>query len=456
MTAIAAQHEHWSGRIGFLLASIGSAVGLGNFWRFTYEAGENGGGAFVLVYLVCVFLLITPLLLAELVIGRRGQESAAGSVAKIAREAGATTLWRIVGIWGILGGLLVLSFYSVIGGWVIVYIPDALAGAFSNSGKDEAEAMFGALFNDPVRMLIGHAIFMGLTIAIVLRGVRGGIETATEILMPLLFLMLIGLVIYGVYEGDFPAALDFLFAPDFAAVTPKVFLAAIGQAFFSVGVGLGLMITYGSYVGQGINLTKAALTIAAADTAVAILAGLAIFPIVFGSGLEAGQGPGLMFVTLPIALGALPFGDYVGAAFFFLLFVAAITSSISLLELGVAWVAEWGLGRLRAALVTGGVVFLVGVGAALSFNVWSDLHPFEFLPTFEGKNIFDSLDHLTADIMLPVGGLLVALFAGWVLPESAAREELSDTSDGLYRLWRFLVKFVTPVAIAAILVSNYA
>lgn len=331
-----AARASWSGRFGFLMACIGSSVGLGNFWRFPYLAGENGGGAWVLVYLACCFLLITPLTMAEIMIGRRGKLSAIGSTMRVARDEGSTGAWGIIGLMGVVGGFLVLSFYSVIGGWVIAYILESANGAFHQSTAEAVGAKFSGLLADPVSLAFFHFLFMAATVFIVIGGVKSGLELFNAIFMPLLFIMLVVLVGYAWTEGDFQRGMSFMFTPEWSKLTWEGVLRAVGQAFFSIGVGFGVFITYGSYLGRETRIPGSAVLIAGSDTLVAILAGCAIFPIVFVNNLDPASGPGLMFNTLPLAFGHMPYGDFFATFFFVLILFAALTSSISMLELVVA------------------------------------------------------------------------------------------------------------------------
>ncbi len=457
MAAAAGHHGHWSSRVGFLFAAVGSAVGLGNFWRFPYEAGENGGGAFVLVYLACILLIAMPLVLAELTIGRRGALNAVDSVRKVAKDEGRSTAWSVFGWTGMIAAFMVLTFYSVIGGWVISYVISAAQGTFATATPDAVAAQFDTLLADAGQLTIYHAIFMGLTGFIVSRGLQRGIEPAVEILMPALALMMLGLVIFSAVVGDFAGAVKFLFSADFSKITPDVVLAAIGQAFFSVGVGAAIMLTYGSYLNKDVNLPQSSVVISLADTGIAILAGLLIFPIVFQFGLEPGQGPGLVFVTLPVAFGQMPFGGVVSFVFFLLLLVAAITSSISLLEIFVAWVEEnLDISRLTAAILGASAAWVIGLGSVFSFNLWADWQPLGFIPLLEGKNWFDTFDYIASNILLPLGGMLIAIFVGWRMSKSSVLEETGMSETIFFKLWYFLIRFAAPIAIGAVFVVNLA
>jgi len=445
----------WSSRFGFMMACIGSSVGLGNFWRFPYLAGENGGGAWVVVYLIACFGLIMPLMIAEIMIGRRGKLSAIGSTVKVARDEGSSGAWGIIGLMGIIGGFLVLSFYSVIGGWVIAYIFEAANGVFVGASADEVGARFGNLLADPYALGFFHFVFMALTVSIVIGGVKGGLERFNSIFMPILFLMLVTLVVYAWLEGDFDRAIAFLFTPDFSKLSWNGVMQAIGQGFFSIGVGFGVFITYGSYLSRETHLPSAAVVIAFSDTLVALLAGCAIFPIVFVNNLDPGSGPGLMFQTLPLALGSMPGGVFFTTFFFVLILLAALTSSISLLELVVARTEDdGGAGRGVTAVFGGLAAWFVGLGTVFSFNMWGKWFPLESIPLLAGKTVFDLIDFLTSNIMLPLGGILIGLFAGWIMSRQAVIDELQIKNMFFYNLLRFVVGIVAPVAIGLVFLFN--
>jgi len=432
---MAAAHAHWSSRFGFLMAAIGSSVGLGNFWRFPYTAGENGGAAFIVIYLVCVALIGFPVLMAELAVGRYGQKSAIGSVAKVAADNGSSKLWTITGVVGLIGGVLVLCFYSVVAGWVTAYILKMADGELLGQAPEAVAAAFGTFTADSYQVLGWHTAFMILTILVVAQGVTSGIERAASILMPLFFIMLVGMVGYAAYAGNFGAAVDYLFAVDFSEVTGATFLAAVGQAFFSIGLGSAIMITYGSYLDRDANIGQSAGIISVADTGVAMIAGLAIFPFVFAfTNIEPNAGPALFFQALPAAFAAMPGGNIVGTAFFALALIAALTSSISLLQAVVAWVEEnSNFHKSTIAWTMGGFIWLVGAGVAFSMS------------------FFDLLDFLSGSIALPLAGLLMAVFMGWVVDKKLAKAELSHASPLLFGFFRFSTRFLAPVALVIIL-----
>lgn len=437
----------WSSRWVFFLAATGSAVGLGNIWKFPYITGENGGGAFVLVYLGCILLIGIPLLMAEVMIGRRGRQNPDGAVARLAREAGASTRWRAAGWLGSVTGFLILSFYLVIAGWALSYVPITLSGAFSGVGAEASGDIFGALLADPLRLVVCGTVVLAATMLIVGFGVRGGLERSLRFLMPGLFVLLLALVGYAAMTGEFMQALEFLFVPDFSELTASSVLVALGHAFFTLSLGAGAMMVYGSYLPEGTSIAKTSVLVALADTVVALLAGLAIFPLVFANGLEPGAGPGLIFVTLPIAFGQMPLGQVVGGLFFIMLVIAALTSAISLSEPSIAWMTEcFGMSRLKAVLLSGVTLWLLSLGSVLSFNAWADYQLF-------GKTFFDSLDYLTTNWLMPLGGLGTVLFTGWVLKEKTVHEAIGIRHAGLFRAWWLLLRFGTPLAIVLVFLN---
>ncbi|MGF1550172.1 MAG: sodium-dependent transporter [Sphingomonadaceae bacterium] len=464
--ASATAQDHWSSRWAFILAAVGSAVGLGNLWRFPSEAGANGGGAFVIFYIFCVLLIGLPLLLSETLIGRHGQSSAVESVRNVARESRASGGWAALALVGMLAAYLILTFYSVIAGWVLYYIgvfvSDFLAavgngtlldGAFAGWSGDEVQGLLPALFENNAMMLALHALFMAITVYVVMRGVSGGIEKIAVWLMPAFFFLFLGITVYGAFTGAFAEALEFLFAFEPARLLHgPVMLSALGQAFFSLSLGSAVMITYGAYADRGVNLASTSATIAAADTSVAIIAGLAIFPIVFAAGLAADAGPTLMFQTLPASFQAMPAGSLIGLLFFVMVFFAALTSSVSLLDVATRWaIGQFGVRRFRAALILGVIAFLIGIFSALSFNVIAEWYPLQFIPIFEEQNFFGIVDRLSGQLLLPLSGLLTALFIGWIADRRLTDRE-NGISGGLHLFWRFLVAWLCPIALTLILV----
>lgn len=434
----------WSSRWVFFLAATGSAVGLGNIWKFPYITGENGGGAFVLVYLGCILTIGIPLLMAEVLIGRRGRQNPAGAVANLAREAGASPHWRKVGWLGGFTGFLILSFYIVVAGWAVAYVPATLSGSFTGVDAAASAALFDALLADPLRLVLYGSAVLAVTMLIVGLGVRDGLERALRFMMPGLFILLLGLVGYAAVAGDFARAVEFLFVPDFSKLSAEGFLLALGHAFFTLSLGCGAMMAYGSYLPSNVSIAKTSLLVALADTSVALLAGLAIFPLVFANGLEPGAGPGLIFVTLPLAFGQMPLGQLFGGLFFVMLVLAAVTSTISLSEPGIAWLNErFGVSRAKAVLTTGAVLWLLSLASVFSFNHWADYQLF-------GRTFFDTMDYLTANWLMPLGGLGTVLFTGWVLKEKVVRETVGIVHPGWFRVWWNLLRFGTPVAIGLV------
>ena len=441
-------HGQWSSRLAFILAATGSAVGLGNIWKFPYITGENGGGAFVLVYLVCIGLIGIPIMMAEVLIGRRGRQSPINTMMTLAKEEKLSKVWALLGWSGVLAGVLILSYYSVIAGWAMSYIFRAGSGAFVGVTAEGVSSIFSALISDPERLLAWHTLFMVMTLIVVARGVRSGLELAVRYLIPLLFVLLFLLVGYAYTTGHFGEALEFLFKPDFSKLSAESVLIAMGHAFFTLSLGMGAIMVYGSYLPANVSIARTSIIIAVLDTLVALLAGMAIFPIVFANGLEPGSGPGLIFETLPIAFGHMSFGTLFGVLFFLLLSFAAWTSAISLIEPAVAWLVEnRNMTRVQSTIWCGVVVWLVGLGSVFSFNLWSEFRPLGMFPVFADKNFFDVLDFITSNVMLPLGGLLIAVFAAWRLSRSTSFDEL-NMGDGLaYPLWRFLVRYITPIAV---------
>jgi len=444
----------WTSRLAFIMAAAGSAVGLGNIWKFPYITGENGGGAFVLVYLACIFLIGVPVLIAEIMLGRRGGQSPIATMRTLTQTEGTAKGWRIIGWNGVVASFLVLSFYAVIGGWALVYIGKAAVGMFVGADAEAIGGQFNNLLANPWELLLWHSVFMAIVVFIVARGIRSGLEKAVGILMPMLFLLLIVMVIYAMNSGSFGRAVEFMFSPDFSRLTTEGVLIALGHAAFTLSIGIGVLMAYGSYLPKNINIARTAMTIAVLDTGVALLAGLAIFPLVFANGLELGAGPGLIFVTLPLAFGQMGGGIIFGTLFFALLLVAAITSAISMLEPVVEWLEEHkGASRLKSALGGGIAVWFIGIGTVLSFNVWGEVYPLGFMGFFEGKTVFDLLDFLVSNVLMPLGGMAIALFAGWAVTRDGLAEDIG-LQGGAFNAFMLILKFVTPAGIATVFLYN--
>jgi NSS family neurotransmitter:Na+ symporter len=440
-------HGQWSSRWTFILAATGAAVGLGNIWKFPYLTGQNGGSAFVLIYILCVAALGIPLMMAEILLGRRGRSTPIRTMQVLAEETHAGQWWQIIGWSGTLAGMLILSYYSVIGGWTLAYIFKSAAGTFSGASGQFAAETFGHFVGSPTSLFIWHTFFMILTMGVVAGGVQGGLEKAVQFLMPALFFLLLLMVGYSMTTGFFGKGLEFLFTPDFSKLTGASILSAMGQAFFSLSLGMGTIMIYGSYVPKDTSIASTSIIIALADTLVSLLAGMAIFPIVFANNLEPGSGPGLIFQTLPVAFGNMTGGLAFGSLFFILLLVAAWTSSISLIEPLVTWLIEtFGISRIKASLYSGVATWLFGLGTVWSFNWWAEL-------TFFGLTFFDLLDFVTSNLMLPLGGILIALFAGWLMKGESSRAELNIHNPTLYLAWQTLVRYIAPVAVFIVLLN---
>lgn len=439
--------ELWSGRVGFILSTIGSAVGLGSIWKFPYEVGSNGGGVFILFYLVGLALVVFPLMLLEFAIGRRGSSDAVTSIAAVAQEGGVSKRWRLLGALGVLTSFLILSFYSVIGGWTLDYFFSTLFGRLGSQTVSGAQGRFDAMLASPWRMITSHVAFMVLTASIVGRGVATGIEAACKVLMPILIVLIVVLALYSMSEGAVRPALRFLFEIRRSSMSATVVLEALGLGFFSIGVGLAVMITYGAYAGHDIDLKVVAVATIVGDTVVSCLAGLAVFPIVFAENLDPAAGPGLMFVTVPVAFARLPLGTIAALAFFALLAIAALASAVSLLELPVSFVRQFGLSRRMATIICASAAALLGLTSVFSFNIWREWHPVAAIG-FGGASAFDVLDALTSNVLLPIAGFGLAIFGGWIVPRGILVDELRLGHVGA-SLLRACLRFIIPIAVAA-------
>jgi NSS family neurotransmitter:Na+ symporter len=441
---MAAAGAHWSSRFTFLMASVGFAVGLGNIWRFPYVTGENGGAAFVLIYLACAFGIGVPILMAEVLIGRRGQGSPTSALTKLAAQSGRSSNWKIVGGMGLLAAYTIEIVYAVVVGWVLWYLYKAVVTGFAGVDGTIAEAQFAGVLNDTAGMLMWTVIGLVVTGLIVYAGVKDGIERAVSVMMPVMFLLLFGLAIYNYFAGGFSEALVWLFTPDFSKIGFGTVLAAIGQAFFSLGVAMAGMMVYGSYLTKDISITNSVLVIVLIDTGVALLAGLVVFPAVFNNGLDIAAGPGLIFQTLPVAFAQMPGGHGFSVLFFLMLSVAGITSMVGLVESVTAWLEDrFAMSRHRAAIIVVGSLAAFSILSILSYNVLEELR-------IAGRNFNDAMDLFSNQILLPVGGLLIAIFAGWAMSREATRDELTSLNATTYAIWHFLIRFVVPPAVAII------
>lgn len=443
------KRDGFGSRFGVLVAVAGSAIGLGNLWRFPYLVGNNGGAAFIVVYITMAIVLCLPIMISEFIIGRRTQSNAIGAIKKLAPKSG----WLSIGVISVATAFMISCFYSVVGGWTLEYIVKSFSPGFLVNDNSALAKTFSNFTTSSVRPTVMMLIYLAINAFIVSAGIKNGIEKYAKILMPVLFVLIIVLAIRSLTLPGAQAGLSFLFNPDFSKLTAGSVLAALGQAFFSLSVGMGCIITYGSYVDKKENLMNISLTTAIADTTFAILAGLAIIPAVFAFGISPGEGPGLVFITLPQIFAQMPFGHVISFAFFVILLVAAITSSISLLEVVVAYfVEELKMSRRVATLITFSVIGLFGVLCSLSLGELKEM-------TLFGKNMFDLFDYTTSNIMLPVGGLLIVLFVGWKISREDVQDELFNGGGIPFKKtlfnWIMIgIKFLAPIAIAFILLNG--
>jgi NSS family neurotransmitter:Na+ symporter len=431
----------WSSHINFILAATGSAVGLGNIWKFPYITGENGGGAFVIVYLLCVVLIGVPIMMAETLLGRRGGANPVSTMQLLTTEARADKRWHYLGWLGVVTGVLILSYYSVIAGWASAYVLKAFTGSFFDADAPAVKRIFSEFIASPAQLIFWHSAFMLATMLIVRRGISNGLEKSLRFLMPGLFVLLVLLVGYAMTTSSYFQGLHFLFSADFSKLTVNSVLVAMGQAFFSLGIGMGAVMVYGAYLPKKVSITQTIMVVAAADTVVALLAGIIIFPIVFSNGLQPDTGPGLIFETLPIAFGSMTGGWLFGILFFVMLVFAALSSSVALIEPTVAWLIECHhFSRDKACLWAGLVTWLIGFASIFSFNRWSAIKIF-------GHNFFNALDYLTANVMLPIGGFAIAIFAGWIMAQQHSEQELDISGRLGYRIWQALIKYIAPAGV---------
>lgn len=437
--------EHWGSKVGFVLAAAGSAIGLGNIWKFPYIAGENGGAAFVFIYLICIALIGLPVLIAEVLMGRTTQRNPVGAFRKLS----GSPFWTAIGGLGVLAGFIILSFYSVVAGWSLGYIFEALKGSFYQFSDPAAAGQHFDTLTGKVGWILGwHGVFFTLTMVVVYAGIKGGIERGSKIMMPALFVILLILVIRGITLPGAEQGLKFLWEPDWSKISAQSVLVALGHAFFTLSLGMGAMMTYGSYLSEDDHVPGASLQIVFLDTLIALLAGLAIFTAVFATGQNPGAGPGLIFHTLPVVFARMPGGTLFAILFFLLLSLAALTSAISLLEVVVAYfVDELHWKRHTAVVVFGLITFLLGVPSALSYNLLAEVQLF-------GKTFFDLADYLASNILLPMGGLFIAVFVAWVWGFDRALGELKKGARNLFErypftitVWQIFLKYLAPVMI---------
>lgn len=447
--AAPAPAPQWSSNLAFLAAAVGSAVGLGSIWKFPYIVGVNGGGAFVLVYLAFVAAVGIPLMIAELSLGRHGGPSVVRTLAALVPHRRSARAWNAVGWLSAIAAFVILSFYSVVAGWALAYAVKAPLGGLAGLDATASAALFDSLLADPAQMIAWHSAVIAATIAIVARGIQGGIEKATLWLMPLLCALMVALAVYACIVGDAARGFAFMFEPDFAALTPSGVLAAAGHAFFTLSLGMGAMIAYGGYLGNDVSVPRTAAAVAISDTVCSLAAGLAIFPIVFGFGLDPAEGPGLVFVSLPVAFAAMPGGALFGTLFFALLVIAALVSAVSLLEPLVAASTRSEDGRGAATWRLGAAAWALGLVSVLSFNLWSDVRL-----GAQGMTLFDALNFLTAELALPLAGIATAVFVGWTVAGDRLRGDFASAAG--FRLWRLLMRYVAPAVVALVLADVLA
>jgi len=436
--------DHWATKLGFVLAASGSAIGLGNIWRFPYKAGQFGGGAFMIAYIAAVIVIGIPIIIAEFIIGRSAQKSPVGAFRKLRKSR----FWPLVGWLGVLSGFVILSYYSVVGGWILKYLWESTFNFFT---QGTAGGVFENFLANPLEQIAWHGLFMLITVLIVRGGITSGIEKWSKVLMPSLLVILFVLMVNSLMTSGAGEGIRFILKPDFSKLTRAGILEALGQAFFSLSLGMGAMLTYGSYLEKETNISSSALEIVALDTLCALMAGLMIFPLVFTYQVDPQVGPGLFFITLPEVFSRMPAGQLIAISFFVLVAFAAITSAISLLEVVVSFfIDECNWSRKKADFVMGVVIFLLGIPSALS---WSSLK--EFTP-LGSRDVFDSLDCLATNYMLPIGGFFIVIFAGWILTRGEKEAEIKriENTFHFYPIWHFLVKYISPFAVLIILLQK--
>jgi NSS family neurotransmitter:Na+ symporter len=445
--------DRWSSTFTFHLAAIGAAVGLGSIWRFPYLAGANGGSAFVFVFILACLAIATPLLVAEYMIGRASRRSPAESAGLVALRFGRSSRWNAIGILGMASAVIIMSYYTVISGWVMAYVWKCGTGELTALERSEVRPYFHQFLANPLDIGAWQLAFLVLLGAISARGVTGGLEIANKIRAPGLLILLVILVCYALTTGDVARGLAFAFAPHFDQITSHVLLVAVGQAFFATGVGMGMMLAYGAYVSNGVSLVRSALIVSVSIVLVSILATLMIFPLVFRYGLNPAQGSDLVFNVLPIAFAEMPGGRIIGTLFFLLLLLSALTPSLAGLEPVVAWLQQRGVARAKAAFIGCLMIWVLGIGSVLSFNIGANWRPFGGVARLKSMTVFDLLDFFSSDLLLPVGALLTCVLVGWRLPQSFADTELAEERPGTRRSIQLLLRYVCPIAIASVLLA---
>jgi NSS family neurotransmitter:Na+ symporter len=445
----------WSSQVAFYLAGVGAAVGLGSIWRFPYLTGSLGGSAFVFVFLVAILAIATPLLVAEYMIGRQSRRNPAQAAGEIAASFGRSRAWNAIGLFGLWTAILIMSYYTIIAGWVMAYIWKCGSGELTSLARSEVPGYFNAFLAQPIAIGGWHLAFILLVAVISAGGVSKGIEVATKIRAPGLMILLMILTCYALTKGNVHRGLTFAFAPEFSRLSGGVILAAVGQAFFATGVGMGMMLAYGAYVPAGVSLIRSSLIVSGSIVLVSLLATVMIFPLVFEYGLDPAQGPDLVFNVLPIAFAEMPAGRLIGTLFFVLLLLSALTPTLAGLEPLVAWLQErHRMSRAKAAFAGAGFVWILGVPSVLSFNRWAGWHPFAAIPRLKTMTVFDTLDFASSNLMLTLGALLTCIFIGWRLPRSFADLGLPEETSVARYIILLLLRYVCPVGIVAVLVAG--
>jgi neurotransmitter:Na+ symporter, NSS family len=449
-----AQASHWSSNLLFLIIAIGTEAGIANVWKFSYLAGANGGGLFVALYFIALIVIAIPALMAEMLIGRHGGKSVVGTMQVLVARDGVSPFWKVFGVMATVAVFLILSYYCVICGWMVNYFVFGLQGGFKGIDAAGSASAYHRMLADPAGMLFYSGLIVVITAVVVAGGINKGIERVSGVLTPARLFILVCLLIYSIGFADIGAALRFLFIVDWTRLTAAVVVTAAGQAFFSLGIGVGVMLTMGAYMKPEYSIPRAVFTVAIAQGLVALVAGLSIFPLVFTYGLEPTQGPGLIFVTLPVAFGKMPYGQLFGTALFLTLSFAAITATTVILETVVSVLQEYTrLPRRWVTYASAALIWLTGILTVLSFNRWSAVYPLRFFGVASSKTPFELLDYLTSNIMMPAGGLMVALIAGWALSREAVCKELGMGGGVAFTLWRGLVRYVVPLAVVIIFLS---
>jgi NSS family neurotransmitter:Na+ symporter len=451
MPAIGNSTPLWSSRPAFYLATVGAAVGLGSIWRLPYLVGSSGGSAFVFVFTLACLLIATPLLAAEFLIGRRSRLSPPNAAGAVALESALSTRWNAIGVMGTVAVFAIMSSYTMVAGWVLAYTWKCASGELAGLHRPEVASLWRTFLSSPLEVAAWQLAFLCLVGWISARGVSRGIEAATRLRAPVLFILLVILAVYALVTGDARAGLKFAFTPNFAAITPKVALAAVGQAFYATGVGMAMMLAYGSYVAKGTSLIRSAVIITGSILLVSLLATLTIFPLVFHYGMNPAQGPDLVFDVLATVFAEMPGGRLMGTLFFVLLVFAALTPSIAGFEPLVAWLQHRRrVSRARAVLIVLAAAFVLGAGSVLSFNRWSAWHPLGWVPAFADKTFFDLLDFVSSNVLCPAGALATSIFVGWRISRAIIDDELSETTPFARRWCVWALRYACPIAIAAV------